>query len=153
MARHNLRILRTSFLHSRAGLKQGLGAHANDIETGATGDTAEMAAHLQEALDKYHAAHTKALRKLYRHFPSALNGDARGSIKSFRAMDSRPYVPWPRPRLGRLIMLPVTYSNEEVLIIYFYCFHLEEFAKEEVSTKCTCPPASTNLTTRLLRYS
>lgn len=26
-----------------------------------------------------------------------------------------------------------TYSNEEVLVIYFYCFHLEEFAKEEVS--------------------
>jgi hypothetical protein len=51
-------------------------------------------------------------------------------------------VHWTLDRMPRALVLSlapmlitrlVSNRNEEVLIIYFYCFHLEEFAKEEVS--------------------
>lgn len=95
-------------------------------------DIENMHTRLKQTLDAYHAAHTKALRKLYRHFPSAIDTKGVQTIHSHRALDSRPYVhacrseqaktptDWPFPR------------NEEVLIVYWFCFNLEEFAKEEV---------------------
>jgi hypothetical protein len=90
VARNNLRTLRTSFLQSKAGTKEGSIPAADDLEAHGITDTSQMAAQLQTALDAYHAVHTKALRKLYRHFPSALDGQISKTIESYRAMDSRP---------------------------------------------------------------
>ena len=59
------------------------------LEDANMSDIGYMASQLQRTLDVYHAAHTKALRKLYRHFPTAMDGQ---TIESHRALDSRPYV-------------------------------------------------------------
>lgn len=73
-----------------------------------------MRTDLEQALRAYRTAHTKAVKRLYRHYPSNLSDEAdflKGAARP--ELDSRP--------------------NEEVFLIYFFCFSLEEFAKEQVN--------------------
>jgi hypothetical protein len=74
----------------------------------------KMREELEKALRAYRTAHTKAVKRLYRHYPSNLSGED-GFFKTSNKpeLDSRP--------------------NEEVFLIYFFCFNLEEFAREQIS--------------------
>ena len=72
----------------------------------------KMREELEQALRAYRTAHTKAVKRLYRHYPSNLSGEG-VFFKTKPELDSRP--------------------NEEVFLIYFFCFNLEEFAREQIS--------------------
>lgn len=112
--RQALRDVRSSFVNSRAGRKIALASV--DEETGKFGaeHLHKMRIELEQALRSYRTAHTKAVKRLYRHYPSNLSDEA-DFLKSTAKpeLDSRP--------------------NEEVFLIYFFCFSLEEFAREQMT--------------------
>lgn len=115
-SRQALKDVRASFIQSRAGEKSLAAIRASDAESGSRLGVAglkSMKEELEEALSTYRTAHTKAIKRLYRHFPSNA-GDQADFVADAGdpALDSAP--------------------SEEIFMIYFFCFNLEEFAKEQV---------------------
>ena len=87
-----------------------------DIESGkqlGNENLHKMREELEQALRAYRTAHTKAIKRLYRHYPSNLSGEDVFKTSAKPELDSRP--------------------NEEVFLIYFFCFNLEELAREQIS--------------------
>ena len=101
-------------MHSRAGEKNLAKADGEDSKTLGREHLQQMKEDLEEALKSYRTAHTKAVKRLYRHYPSNLSEeDDFWKSGAKPELDSRP--------------------NEEVFLIYFFCFNLEEFAREQVN--------------------
>ena len=68
---------------------------------------------LDSALSAYKTAHTKSIKRLYRHYPSNLSDEQDFlQSRSHPQLDNRP--------------------NEEVFLIYHFCYNIEEFASEQM---------------------
>ncbi|CAD6565032.1 MAG: hypothetical protein CYPHOPRED_005032 [Cyphobasidiales sp. Tagirdzhanova-0007] len=114
-SRQVLRDVRASFIQSRAGEKKSAAVRASDVEAGTQLEPEglrKMKNELEQALVAHKSAHTKAIKRLYRHYPSNLD-DERDFLRMAAKSENG------------------TGPNEEVFLIYFFCFNLEEFAKEQ----------------------
>lgn len=111
-------------MQSRAGEKSSAAEQSGDVETYVNGSgglgvpsfndgLARMKQSLESALAAYKTAHTKSIKRLYRHYPSNLSDE-----QDF--LDSRAH-----PQLDNR-------PNEEILLIYHFCFSIEEFAREQM---------------------
>ena len=94
-------------------------------------DLADMKEELQRALAAYKTAHTKAIKRLYRHYPSNLLDEHDFSAESVKPEKGvQPYVKQLYP-FFHVRPNPVA-RNDEIFLIYYFCFNLEEFAKEQI---------------------
>jgi hypothetical protein len=104
--------LRESFVRSKAGNRTLISIYTDDAESSyAVSPLSSLKHELEASIKAFDLAHTKALKRLYRHYPTTgLEAEDGGDPSSFK-----PGLDMSRP-------------NEQIFLLYFFLLSVQPFA-------------------------